>query len=350
MTGNNVNEEIEHRNDKSEGYQDNASANPRQERSFAGQNEGISVQAICPSRVFTIPSSVWPQASIALHVSQGTLIDQVSYVRHTGIIPSFHLVYLDPPFYTGKQLSADAGEFSDEWPDLKSYLTFIEQQVSAVSDVLDPKGFFVLHCDWHASHYLKMLGDAIFGYGNFRNEIVWHYTGRRSPARIRVNAKHDTLLIWAKSGQATMYPVFESWDRDYYVRMKKQKVHQDEEGREWIWGHQGRGRSHAYRIYLDEVLSQGRAIDTVWDMPIVNTSAKERVGYPTQKPVKLLMRLLELLTKPGDWVGDFMAGSGTTADAAAKTGRNIWVGDQNPQAVELMIRRIHEMGASSGGD
>jgi site-specific DNA-methyltransferase (adenine-specific) len=134
--------------------------------------------------------------------------------------------------------------------------------------------------------------------------------------------------------------VFEPWQKDEYVAMKKQKVHLDDEGREWIWGHQGRGKSHAYRIYLDEQVRRGRAIDSVWDIPIINTSAKERVGYPTQKPMALMTRVVELTTAPGDWVADFAGGSGTTGVAARALGRRCWIGDANPAAVEMMAVRL----------
>ncbi|MBX5467803.1 MAG: site-specific DNA-methyltransferase [Firmicutes bacterium] len=252
----------------------------------------------------------------------------------------FRCIYWDPPFFTGRDRRGDRGAFVDAWDSLGEYLAVMRRHWEAMAERLRPDGFFALHCDWHASHYLKVLGDAIFGYDQFRNEIVWHYTGRRQGARWRLNAKHDVILVWAKSRRALMHPLFEPWDRAQYVRMKRQKVHRDEEGREWIWGHRGRGRSHAYRIYLDEVVRQGRALDDVWDLPILNTSDRERVGYPTQKPTALLRRLLALLTDPGDLVGDFMAGSGTTGVAARELGRRAVLADVNPEAVAVMIERL----------
>lgn len=270
-----------------------------------------------------------------LRIAEGNIEQQVAHLQgRQG--PHFHLVYLDPPFYSNKHY----GAFSDQWLSLDDYLGEIEGWVKGVYNVLDDRGFLVLHCDFHASHYLKVMGDRIFGYNNFRNEWIWHYSGRRQPADIRVNSKHDVLLVWAKSDKARFNPVFEPWDRDHYVAMKKQRVHVDEDGREWIWGHQGKGKSHAYRIYLDEQVARGRAIDSVWDIPIINTSARERTGYPTQKPLALLKRVVELTTRPGDWVGDFAAGSGTTGQAAMDLGRCAWVGDANPEAVKIMLERL----------
>lgn len=245
---------------------------------------------------------------------------------------------MDPPFYSNK----DYGAFSDEWTSLNEYLDEMKGWVHSIRPWIHESGFLVLHCDYHASHYLKVMGDEIFGYPNFRNEWVWHYTGRRTPAALHVNSKHDVLLVWAKSPAARMNPVYDDWNRDDYVAMKKQKVHCDETGREWIWGHQGRGKSHAYRIYLDEHVSRGRAIDTVWDIPIINTSAKERTGYPTQKPLALMQRIIALTSNPGDWVGDFACGSGTTGVAALEMGRKVWLGDASEEAVAVARGRVRE--------
>lgn len=271
-----------------------------------------------------------------LCVAHGTVHQQSSWLADNVPDRRFQLVYADPPFYSNR----DYGTFSDEWDSLTTYLDEISGWMTALYPLIDETGFFVLHCDYHASHYLKVAGDRIFGYKNFRNEWIWHYSGRRAPATRHVNRKHDVLLVWAKTDRSQFYPVFEPWNRDAYVAMKRQRVHRDEDGREWIWGHQGKGKSHAYRIYLDQHVERGRAIDSVWDMPIINTSAKERVGYPTQKPERLLMRVIELTTRPGDWVGDFAAGSGTTAAAALGLKRSVWIGDINEAAVQLAMNRI----------
>ena len=252
----------------------------------------------------------------------------------------FQLIYCDPPFYSGKVRSADVAEFEDRWSSLEGYLSAMNEAVSAMAERVADTGFFALHCDFHASHYLKVLGDRIFGYDNFRNEIVWHYKGRRQPAVARLNSKHDVILVWAKSSVSRMNALFEPVDRDSYVKMKRKTVHVDEDGREWIWGHMGRGRSRAYRIYLDDVVRQGRAVDDVWDIPIINLTAKERLGYPTQKPLELLTRLVELLSNPGDSVADFMAGSGTLGEAGLTLRRRVLLSDQSPEAIRVIKRRL----------
>ncbi|NMP23769.1 DNA-methyltransferase [Sulfobacillus harzensis] len=271
-----------------------------------------------------------------MRIVQGEASTQADFIARELSSLRFHLIYFDPPFYSKKHY----GAFSDQWLSLDRYLETIEGWISSAQKVLHDQGFFVLHCDVHASHYLKVMTDRIFGYDNFRNEWIWHYGGRRQPADVHVNSKHDVLLVWAKSRKSRFNPVFEPWDRTEYVVMKKQRVHVDENGREWIWGHEGKGKSHAYRIYLDEQIERGRAIDSVWDIPIINTSAKERTGYPTQKPVALLKRVVQLTTQPGQWVADFAAGSGTTGQAALDLGRHVWLGDVNPEAVQLMVERL----------
>lgn len=275
----------------------------------------------------------------ALRLLEGDVDRQIAQLP-AGI--DFQLIYWDPPFYSRKHHVGPNGRFTDRWPSLEEYLAAIRRDFPLMLERLAASGFFVLHCDWHASHYLKVLGDELLGYENFRNELVWHYTGRRQPARIRLNAKHDVLLIWAKSSQAQMAPLFEPWSRERYIAMKRQQLHRDADGREWIWGHRGKGQSHAYKIYLDEAVGRGRARDDVWEFPIINTSSRERLGYPTQKPVQLLKALVSLLTRPGDRVGDFMAGSGTAGAAALELGRNAVLGDNNPDAISLIRQRLED--------
>ncbi len=252
----------------------------------------------------------------------------------------FQLIYCDPPFYSKKVQVADRAAFSDRWASLNEYLQGMADLVRAMAPRVAPNGYFALHCDWHASHYLKVLGDRIFGYENFRNEIVWHYKGRRQPAVMRVNSKHDVILVWAGSTLSRMAPLADEVNREAYIKMKRKPVFTDEDGREWIWGHNGRGRAQAYRIFIDDVVERGLPIDDVWEIPIIPIGSRERVGFPTQKPLALLLRLVELLTSPGDWIADFMAGSGTLGEAGLKLDRNVVLGDRNPEAIKVMEMRL----------
>jgi site-specific DNA-methyltransferase (adenine-specific) len=122
--------------------------------------------------------------------------------------------------------------------------------------------------------------------------------------------------------------------------MKKQEVHTDENGDEWIWGHAGKGKSHHYRIYLSEVTRKGRPVDDVWDLPIINTSSKERLGYPTQKPEALLERIVSACSSEGELVLDAYCGCGTTIAVAHRLKRK-WIGmDITYQSISLVLRRL----------
>jgi site-specific DNA-methyltransferase (adenine-specific) len=258
----------------------------------------------------------------------------------------FDAIYLDPPFRTGKPQAGDRAAFPDAWDSIDSYLDWLYPFVEEAHRLLSPAGWFWLHLDWHSVHYAKVLADSIFGQRRFRNEIIWHYTGRRQPADRRFNQKHDTLLLYARSAQSRLAPVSEPWTRDDYVRMKRQQIHQDADGREWIWGHAGKGRSRAYRIYIDEQVDRGRAIDSVWDIPIINTSAGERTGFPTQKPVALLERICLASVREGGLIGDFLAGSGTTGVAAYNTGRRFFLVDRLEEAVTTAAERLRDAGCA----
>ena len=137
-----------------------------------------------------------------------------------------------------------------------------------------------------------------------------------------------------------MNEVTETITRNEYVQMKKQQIHIAEDGREWIWGHAGKGKSHEYRIYIDEVISKGRHLSTVWRIPIINTSSKERVGYPTQKPLALLERIIKASSNEGGVVLDPFCGCGTAIHAAQNLGRR-WIGiDICVNACKVIENRI----------
>ena len=300
---------------------------------------------------------------------------------------SYHLCYLDPPFNSGRNYNiflanskAQRKAFGDIWhwddaaiatrdaiihydgrhPELidvmdnvseclhgfdtllkssgrhgdsmRAYLTFMAPRLAEIWRLLKPTGSVYLHCDPHASHYLKCLMDVIFGAKNFRNEIVWCYPpGGRGP-KLGFHRKHDSLLFYGKSETEGIF------NRPYAEltedAMKKfNKV--DETGR--VYKEYPGGRS-----YLDE--SPGRAIPSWW--PDINslgqTQSKERLGYPTQKPLALLERIIKASSNPGDIVFDPFCGCGTTIDAAHGLNRH-WSGiDLTVLALEPMERRLQQ--------
>lgn len=234
---------------------------------------------------------------------------------------SFRLIYLDPPFLTGREQVGSKKHLAyDDRGDLDSYLPWLEQRLEAVYDLLLADGSLILHLDWRVSHYARVLLDKIFGRQGFINEIIWHYTGG-GRSKTRFSCKHDTLLWYSRSNR----PVF-NIDA---VRVPYKKTS----------GYAKGGiKAASGRHYMPD--PRGTPVDDVWDIPIINPLAKERVGYPTQKPLMLIKRLIEALSDPGDLVGDFCCGSGTTLVAAHQLGR-VWVGsDILVSAIECTHARL----------
>jgi site-specific DNA-methyltransferase (adenine-specific) len=189
--------------------------------------------------------------------------------------------------------------------------------------LLQPSGVLFVHLDWRAAHYAKVLLDDIFGAGNFLNVIIWSYrTGgvsRRWFAR-----KHDTILAYAKKrGRHTFHVI-----RDGTFRTDGLK--RDTTGRPYKSTRKG-------RLYFDR---RGPVVTDVWEIPFLSTVSLERVGYPSQKPLALLERIVAAASNPGDLVADFFCGSGTTLVAARNLGRR-WLGcDSSPRAVEIARTRL----------
>lgn len=265
---------------------------------------------------------------------------------------SVDLIYLDPPFFSNKNYEviwgdeAEVRSFKDRWKGgIHLYTDWMRKRVVEMRRVLKPTGAIYLHCDWHASHYLKVMMDGVFGYPNFRNEIVWHYKFRMMKNKRILNRKHDTILFYAKSDEHLIEPPTEPWTREEIIRVRKQAIYKDEEGREWIWMPGGKGHSKNKPKYLDEIMAEGKALDDVWDMPIISSSSKERLGYPTQKPEALLKRIIEMSSKPGDVVLDPFCGCGTTIAVAQMMNRQ-WIGiDISLTAAEIMKARVEKVGA-----
>ena len=219
---------------------------------------------------------------------------------------SVDMIYTDPPFGTddvqtmdrkrsGKTISKIS--YSDKHPD---YLKFLESHLRAFHRVLRSTGTLYLHLDPRWSHYAKVLCDQIFGRDNFLNEIIWSYNfGGR--ARDRFPEKHDTILVYTKEQGRHVFNL-KDIDRIPYAAPALQYV--------------GRTKEEAERR-----IAEGQVPTDVWSMSIVGTASKERVGYPNQKPIKLVRRCIVASSKPGDLVVDPFGGSGTTGEAALGCGR-----------------------------
>ena len=248
---------------------------------------------------------------------------------------SVDLIYLDPPFCTQR----DWGAFNDKWEDgLDGYLKFMKPRLVEMHRILKDTGSFYLHCDPTASHYLKVMLDGIFGRKQFRNEIVWkRQQGRSNHTHNWFAKEHDTILFYTKSKSYQFHqsytPVIESDHKRYR--------HIDEDGRRYMLRRPDKRRKNRIRIYLDK--SKGIPLDTLWIKDIqLQSSTSERLDYPTQKPLKLLARIIKASSNQGDVVLDPFCGSGTTLDAAQGLGRH-WIGiDQNPDAITITEQRLKD--------
>ena len=246
----------------------------------------------------------------------------------------FDLIYIDPPFNTGKtqartqvQTVQDAeGDrtgfqgkryrtikigtkgYADTFSD---YLAFLEPRLEQAYRVLKPTGSFFFHIDYREVHYCKILLDSIFGRESFINEIIWAYDyGAR--ATKRWSPKHDNILWYAKDPNTYTYR-YEDIDRIPYM---------------------------APDLVGPEKAERGKTPTDTWWNTIVSPNGKEKTGYPTQKPLTILTRIVQVHSNPGDRVLDFFAGSGTTGEAASRLGRDAVLIDQNEEAIETMRKRL----------
>jgi len=241
------------------------------------------------------------------------------------------LAYIDPPFGTGRGFSwlgeepSVGGEAYDDRRagDSADYLAWLRQLLRETHRALAPQGSVLLHLDAHAIHHARLLLDEIFGPERFLNEIIWHYTGGGRSKRY-FSRKHDTLLWYARGPRWT-------FNIDA-VRVPYKPTS----------GYAKGGiRSRAGKLYLPH--PDGTPVDDVWEIPIVNPLSPERTGYPTQKPLALLKRIIGAMTHPGDLVLDPCCGSGTTAVAAAQLGRRWMAIDSSADAVTLTRQRLDSL-------
>lgn len=334
--------------------------------------------------------------------------DCLTVLRENIHYESIDLIYLDPPFNTGRDFSA----FKDEWKwddearnqfnllgqeggpvagvlralsnligegRMLAYLTMMAPRLYEMRQVLKPSGSIYLHCDSTASHYLKLLMDAIFGPKNYRNEIVWKRFAGRSNAPTRFRKSHDTILYYTNSKLAKFHPIYKEVPPEYTEKLYKMV----EEGtgrryrlgtltnpdptrtnltyefppgsgivRSWRWTKER--MEEAYRkglvvwkpgnvprnkVYLERF--KGLIVSDFWDdLPFLQSGSKERLNYPTQKPEALIERIIKASTDEGDVVLDPFCGSGTTLAVAERLGRK-WIGiDINEIAIELCRKRL----------
>jgi len=267
---------------------------------------------------------------VELEIVHGENLDVLSTLADA----SFELVYVDPPFNTGRErrltsletVRAEDGDrtgfggrryrsrvvsdrsYGDSFED---YLAFLRPRLEQAIRVLTPAGSLFVHLDPRESHYVKVMLDELLGRASFQNEIVWAYDyGART--KKRWPAKHDTILWYAVDPKRFTFR-YDDVDRIPYL---------------------------APGLVGPEKAKRGKTPTDVWWQTIVPPGGRERTGYPTQKPLAILERIVRVHSDPGDRVLDFFAGSGTTGEAAVRHGRSCTLVDENPEAIEVMRRRL----------
>lgn len=250
---------------------------------------------------------------------------------------SIQLIYVDPPFNTGRQqirgtsvtTRTETGNrigfkgkryeivretvlsYDDDFAD---YWSFLEPRLEQAWRLLKDTGTLYLHLDYREAHYAKVLLDALFGRECFLNEIIWAYD-YGGKAKSRWPAKHDTILVYVKNPE-TYYFNNEEVDREPYM---------------------------APGLVTPEKVERGKLPTDVWWHTIVSPTGTEKTGYPTQKPLGILRRIIQASSAEGDVVLDFFAGSGTTGAAASELGRSFILIDQNPEAIAIMKDRFSSL-------
>jgi site-specific DNA-methyltransferase (adenine-specific) len=253
---------------------------------------------------------------------------------------SIQLIYVDPPFNTGRTQTRGTSSttrtetgnrmgfkgqryeivketilsYDDEFSD---YWGFLEPRLEQAWRILKETGTLYVHLDFREAHYAKVLLDALFGRECFLNEIIWAYD-YGGKAKSKWPAKHDTILVYVKD-PAKYYFNNETVDREPYM---------------------------APGLVTPEKVERGKLPTDVWWHTIVSPTGNEKTGYPTQKPLGVLRRVIQASSKEGDVVLDFFAGSGTTGAAAAELNRSFILVDQNPEAIQVMKERFSSLPVS----
>ena len=251
---------------------------------------------------------------------------------------SIDLIYLDPPFFTGQKHSlkprnrTQEFSFDDVWNSNLDYAKFLHQRILEMHRILKKTGSIFVHCDQHSHHLVRIILDDVFGIRQFRSEIVWSYK-RWSNAKKGLLSAHQNIYFYSKTNHFKFHTIYNSYSEatnlDQILQRRRRDQHHksiydlDENG---AFKHNGK--------------KKGVPLSDVWEIPYLNPKAKERVGYPTQKPLLLLERIIRIASDENDIVLDPFCGSGTTCIASKLMNRKYIGIDQSLDAVELTKARL----------
>ncbi len=255
-----------------------------------------------------------------------------------------NLIYIDPPFYTGANFSyktqiddtevekepsiIEQRAYKDTWSGgIASYLKYMYERLVLMKELLAENGSIYVHLDWHVSHYVKVMMDEIFGYDNFRNEVIWHYfvSGKYPKEFAR---DHDVIYVYSKSENDVIFNYEKELDEClYYEKYYEKQIIKGEDGKE-------------YYKYNGELRTFIKQVSETWNINKIKRDGTEILGYNNQKPEVLLRRIIRASSNPGDIVADFFCGSGTTLAVAEKLGRR-WIGsDLSKYAIQVTRKRL----------
>ncbi|HRQ36596.1 MAG TPA: site-specific DNA-methyltransferase [Chloroflexota bacterium] len=254
---------------------------------------------------------------------------------------SVNLVYLDPPFFTQKShrlFTRDRQQefsFDDLWSSHKEYARFLIDRLGEIERVLHPSGAIFFHCDRNASHIIRLLLDEVFGSDKFRSEIIWHYR-RWSNSQRNLLPAHQTIYHYTKSEEYVFNSLYEAYSVSTNVDQILQRRKRDEYGKS-VYDLDENGD------FIPGGPKKGVPLSDVWYIPYLNPKAKERSGYPTQKPLLLLERIITIASNEHDLILDPFCGSGTTLVAAKRLNRRVIGIDVAPDAIEISHQRLAEL-------
>jgi adenine-specific DNA-methyltransferase len=265
------------------------------------------------------------------------------------------LIYIDPPFFTGADFSVktkigneniekepsiiEDRAYRDTWSGgIASYLKYMYKRLVLMRELLSEKGSIYVHCDYHVSHYLKCIMDEIFGYDNFRNEIIWHYR-RWSNVTKSFQKMHDSILFYSNMKNYYFNVLFQSYSNEEWI---------EDTVRGFVDGKLKRLKDANGSYIKRKKENVGVPMHDVWeDINFIGPTSSERVDFSTQKPEELLERIILASSKEGDIIADFFCGSGTTGAVAEKLGRRWIMSDLSKYAIQITRKRLLNIHNSS---
>jgi site-specific DNA-methyltransferase (adenine-specific) len=248
------------------------------------------------------------------------------------------LVYCDPPFFTQKTHTQKTRDntynysFDDKWDTLSHYVQFLRERLIAIRQVMKPTATIFFHCDRTASHHIRFVLDEVFGSDQFQSEIIWFYKRWSNAKRGLLNA-HQTIFMYSKTSDFKFNTLYQDYSETTNLDQILQKRQRDTEGKTTY------ALDNDGAVVLNGV-KKGVPLTDVWEIPYLNPKANERVGYPTQKPILLLERIINIVTDPHDVVLDPFCGSGSTLVASHLLDRSYIGIDTSQDAIKLAQKRL----------